>query len=351
MADLTIITEFIKANLRDIGITAGIALVALVIGKFVYAILKKFLERLTKKTKTDIDDKILAATERSIYAILFFTGLKIGLDFTGILKAHAEILGKLFSIVWIVIGTFLAIETTTILISVYGKKRLGIGTSYLIQRLTKIGILFVSLIFVLNSLGIEISPLLASLGIAGIAVAFALQDTLANFFSGLYLTADQPIRPGDYIKVDENISGTVLEIGWRSTRLRTYDNNILIIPNKRLGESIITNYNLPGSKILMSTSIDSSYNDNPEKVEKIIYKTAKKVRDKLSTCVKGYEPVVRFYDFGSSGLKFKVFLEVKRIGDQFEVGHILRKELYNAFKKNKIEIPFTTQSVYLKKTK
>jgi small-conductance mechanosensitive channel len=267
------------------------------------------------------------------------------------LKAHAEILGKLFSIVWIVIGTFLAIETTTILISVYGKKRLGIGTSYLIQRLTKIGILFVSLIFVLNSLGIEISPLLASLGIAGIAVAFALQDTLANFFSGLYLTADQPIRPGDYIKVDENISGTVLEIGWRSTRLRTYDNNILIIPNKRLGESIITNYNLPGSKILMSTSIDSSYNDNPEKVEKIIYKTAKKVRDKLSTCVKGYEPVVRFYDFGSSGLKFKVFLEVKRIGDQFEVGHILRKELYNAFKKNKIEIPFTTQTVYLKKTK
>ena len=350
--DLTIITEFVKTNWNDIWITTGIALAALVIGKFVYILLRKSLEKLTKRTKTDIDDKILAATGRSIYIILFFIGLKIGLDFTGILKAHAEILGKLFSIVWVIIGTFLAIETTTILISVYGRKRLGVGTSYLIQRLTKIGILFVSLIFVLNSIGIEISPLLASLGIAGIAVAFALQDTLTNFFSGLYLTADQPIRPGDYIKVNDNISGTVLDIGWRSTKLRTFDNNIIIVPNKKLGESVIVNYNLHGSKILMNVTIDAAYNNSPKKVEKIIYDTTRKVRDKMAEyCSTDYEPVVRFYEFGDSGLKFKVFLEVKKRENQFLVGHELRKALYNSFKKNNIEIPFTTQTIYLKKTK
>ncbi len=351
MIDFSIILEFLKTNWKDIGITIGIAIAALIIGKFIYVVLRKSLERLTKQTKTDVDDKILAATGRSIYAILFFVGLKIGLDFTGILDAHAEILGKLFGVVWIIIGAFLATEITSILISVYGKKRFGVGTAYLIQRLTKIGIVFVAFILVLNSFGIEVSPLVASLGIAGIAIAFALQDTLANFFSGLYLTADQPIRPGDYIKVDDNISGTVLEIGWRSTRLKTYDNNILIIPNKKLGESIITNYNLPGSKIIMNVTIDASYDNNPKKVEKVIYETAKKIRDKMDGCVKDYNPVVRFYEFGDFGLKFKVFLEVKKRGDQFVVGHELRKALYDAFKKNKISIPFPTHEIFLHKAK
>ena len=101
----------------------------------------------------------------------------------------------------------------------------------------------------LESLGVPVAPLLTTLGIGSLAVALALQDTLANFFAGLHLLADRPVRPGDYIKLHEGEEGFVETIGWRSSRLRTTKNNIVVVPNQKLSQAILTNFHLPISNV------------------------------------------------------------------------------------------------------
>src|SRR5205814_7793895 len=100
-------------------------------------------------------------------------------------------------------------------------------------------------LILLDVLGVKITPLLTALGVGGLAVALALQDTLSNLFAGVHLLADRPIRVGDYVKIAENIEGHVVDVGWRSTRVRTLGNNVMIVPNKRVAESVIVNYDMP----------------------------------------------------------------------------------------------------------
>ena len=106
-----------------------------------------------------------------------------------------------------------------------------------------------AIITALESLGVPVAPLLTTLGVGSLAVALALQETLANFFAGLYLLADRPVRAGDYIKINDpqGEEGYVESIGWRSSRLRTLKNNTVIVPNQKLSQAILTNYHLPAA--------------------------------------------------------------------------------------------------------
>ncbi|MCD6576290.1 MAG: mechanosensitive ion channel family protein [Nanoarchaeota archaeon] len=344
------VNSFIATYGRDLLIILGSVAILLTIGKVIYYFIHKKLKTLASKTKTTIDDKIIEILEKPIYLALFIGGLHFSLNFTSIVTNYLDMINKAFSVAWVILGVYLSTKIFEVILEEY-KKKLGVGITYLIKKLILISVGAIGLMMILKIFNIEISPLVASLGIAGLAVALALQDTLANFFSGIYLTADRPIRPGDFIELNDTIKGTVLDIGWRSTRLKTPQNNIIIIPNKKLAESIIINYSLPNSIITTSVLIDASYKNNPKKIEKVIYETAKKIRDKMDECVKDFDPVVRFYEFGDYGLRFKVFLRVKSRGEQFVVGHELRKALYDSFKKNKIEIPYPTHDIFLHKAK
>ncbi|MCD6547735.1 MAG: mechanosensitive ion channel family protein [Nanoarchaeota archaeon] len=346
------IVSFVQENWWDLLIILITVLALLTVGKIFYLLFYKKLKKIASKTKTDVDDKILEISKKPVYLALLIAGLQFSLNYASFTADYSAILNKIFSLCWIGISTYIVVKIINIIIE-SAKSRLGIGLTYLLKKIVSLAVGVVALMFVLNTFGVEISPLLASLGIAGLAVALALQDTLSNFFAGIYLTADQPIRPGDFVEIggDEKISGTVLSIGWRTTKLKTPQNNVIVIPNKKLGESIIINYNLPDSIITTSVEIEAAYDSDVEKVEKVIYETAKKIRDSNDKCVKDFEPIVRFYEFGSSGLKFKVFLKVKTRSDKFSVGHELRKALFKAFKENNIEIPFTTHTVYLKENK
>ncbi len=207
--------------------------------------------------------------------------------------------------------------------------------------------LFVTLVFfLLDYWGINITPLLASLGILSVIVGLALQNSLSNFFSGLFLTADQSIRIGDFIELPEyNIVGRIENIGWRSTRIRTLENNIVYIPNSKLANSIVVNYSRPKEEILIWFDVGISYFEDLEKVEKITLEVANEVEKKYNV---NWEPKLYYYNFGDSNIYFKIVLKAKDFFNAKEIVHEFMKKLKERYDKEGIEISFPNVNVFLR---
>ena len=150
-------------------------------------------------------------------------------------------------------------------------------------------------IIFLENMGVTLTAVWTTLGVGSVAVALALQETLSNFFSGLYLLADRPISPNDYIKLDSNQEGYVLRIGWRSTILRTLGNNYVVIPNSTLAKATITNYSVPETRMSYTLPVSVAYGTDPSRVEKVLLEAAHEaLRDGLEGLLANPEPSVAF---------------------------------------------------------
>jgi small-conductance mechanosensitive channel len=208
------------------------------------------------------------------------------------------------------------------------------------------GIVFgIVIIAMLNQLGIRVETLIATLGIGGLAVALALQPTLSNFFSGLQMVADRPLRIGDYVEIESGDRGTVVDIGWRSTSIKTYMNNIVAIPNSKLSDSRIINYSTPSPEIGFSVECGVAYDSDLEKVERVSLEVARKVMERCEG-VKSFEPLFRYREFGASSINFKVVMRTRTIGSSYLATHDFIKSLKSRFDSEGITISFPQLDVH-----
>jgi len=199
------------------------------------------------------------------------------------------------------------------------------------QRITILVVYIVGLLILLDYLGISISPMIAGLGIGGLAVALALQPTLSNFFAGTQIVSDKMVRLGDYIELDSGERGYVIDVGWRSTRIRTTFNNLMVIPNSRLVDSIVTNYCGPDMELAVIVNSGVSYSSDLTQVEDVTLAVAREIVEELPEAVKTREPWFAFDEFGDSNINFWVWLYAKdRIGS-FRVKSELIKRLHARF--------------------
>jgi len=198
------------------------------------------------------------------------------------------------------------------------------------------------------AMDVEVTPLLASLGIGGLAVALALQSTLANYFAGLYIASDKSARLGDYIQIDPELMGYVEKMTWRSVWIKTIQQTMIIVPNSKLADSTIINFDQPKQPMLMKVACGVSYGSDLYKVEKVTEKVAAEIGEKTSTIVEGEKPYVRFYEFGDSNINFNVWFKVKRWDMQYPLRHEFIKALKKAFDEEKIEIAFPCTNVYMR---
>lgn len=199
-----------------------------------------------------------------------------------------------------------------------------------------------------DKLNIEISPLVATMGIGGIAVALAFQESLTNFFAGFYLAMDKPIRVGDFVRLETGDEGFIEEIGWRSSRVRVLANNLTIVPNSRLAQSVVTNYYLPSTDMGLVIPVGVSYDSDLEKVEKVTIEVAKEVLAKTPGGVKNFEPFIRYNEFGDSNIKFSAILRVETFVDRYLVTHEFIKALKKRYDEEGIEISYPATKVYIK---
>lgn len=225
------------------------------------------------------------------------------------------------------------------------RAKLLASTSIFIS-IVRITIYLLGLLVLLNYFHQDITWLIGTLGIAGLAVALALQDTLSNFFAGLYIIASRQIKPGHYIKLDSGEEGVILDVNWRSTTLRALPNHIVIIPNSKIGSAIITNFHLPAPPINLYIAIGVHYESNLEFVEKICIEVAKKLIDKPELKLDPtFEPKVRYNTFADSSINFNVILRVLEYSEQFLIKHEYIKAIQARFKQEGITIPYPIRTL------
>lgn len=209
----------------------------------------------------------------------------------------------------------------------------------IITTLVSIAVYITAALIALHSFGISITPVLTALGVGGLAVALALQDTLSNLFAGFHLIMSGQIRPGDFVKLSSGEEGFVTDVAWRNTTMRALSDVTIIIPNAKLATSILTNTHLPGSEMNVTIDIGVRYGSDLTAVEKIASEVARDVVGRVPGAVATFEPLVRFHTFADSGVKFVVIIRVAEFAQQFALKHELIKMLDVRFREAGIEMP------------
>jgi len=343
---LEIVNSIVNATGEFFG-SIVIILLSLIAAQIVKIFLNKYAAKFAEKTKTEIDDLILKIITKPIYAGIVVTGAYLGIRI--LIKAPESVFYlDTFYFIAIVLLAANILSKITSLITV---RTLKVKKKYqripqLMSKIISVVIYIVAILMVLAYFEIDITPIVAGLGIGGLAIGLALQSTLSDFFAGLHILSDKPIRVGDYIELENKLSGFVEDIGWRSTRIRTLPNNIVIIPNSKLANSIVTNYSMPKDEMGVVVRCGVSYNSDLEKVERVTIEVAKEIQKKVQGAVGDFEPFIRYHTFGDSNIEFSIILRVERPIDKYFVVHEFIKALKKRFDKEGIEISWPVRKIY-----
>ena len=331
---------------------AIILLVAFIVVRTAFYIVKKVLPRFTAKTNTTLDDDILDKVSFPLSALAVLFGIKIAINQITLARNLGDMMGSILLTLIIIVGGVVAYHLIDSLIAVgfirVGRKIKAGPNESLVQffeSVIKIVIIAGVLLIMLASWGIEIKPLLAGLGVAGIAIAFALQSTLSNIFGGISMLIDKSINTGDVIKLDDGTGGKILKINLRSTKIKTFDNELIIVPNGKLSESNIQNVALPEPMTRVVVPFGVAYGANIDKVKKIVLKELNKVNE----VVHDPEPSVKFIEMADSSLNFKAYFYIESFNNRLSALDEANTLIYNALNREKIEIPFPQLDVHSKK--
>ena len=215
----------------------------------------------------------------------------------------------------------------------------------LLNTILNVVIYAMGVLVVLQYYGISIAPILTAMGVGGMAVALALQETLANIFSGLHLILSKQLRLDDYIKLSTGEEGRVTDITWRFTTIvPAGGGNMIVIPNQKIASSNITNYSMPRKDIVISIPVGVAYDSDLDKVERVTLDVAKEVMAQIDKDVK-MEPAVRFHTFGESSIDFNVVLHSSYFEHQFLLKHEFIKALTRRYREEGIDIPYPIRTV------
>jgi len=303
-------------------------------------IFKRFAQKALLRAGVDLAYPVLKRVARPLYFLVIAVGLYFSLHLLSLSERQSEFVdGGLFVASVFLVMVFIS-RLSTLLIEYWIKAKQGLAkTPRLLEKVIAIIVYLLGLSAVLIYFQIETTPVIAALGVSGLALGLALQSTLSNLFAGVNIVSDRPINVGDYIELDKtDLAGYVEDIGWRSTRLRTFDNDTIIVPNARLADTVIKNRSQPGEPMSLYVKFAVAADSDLDKVEKITNDIAREIQRNMPGAVKNFEPFIRFKPFSDYGIPVLVIMKMETYVDQFPLTHAFMKELTKAFGKEKIRI-------------
>jgi small-conductance mechanosensitive channel len=338
-------------NYATFGLNVGVwALIAVFFAYVINPVVRLF----TKKTKTDIDDRILKIMHMPVFVLIIIFGVVSSLAILPLSEAHFRFVSQIYGVFLIAIITFVAYKVYKEVL-VYVGKRIASRTKteiddVLIPVIDKIGglvILVFGGIAIISYLGYNITFLLAGVGVAGLVIAFAAQEALSNFFSSMALLLDRPFTEGDYVLLASGETCRVENIGVRSCRLYdVFQNTYITMPNNKLVNDKVTNLSEPDGQGIPEVAVSVAVGSDIQKVEQILMDTANSHKGVLKEA--GKEPAVRLVSFGESSIDFKLFVWVEDFMLKLRVTHELRKEIYRKFSEEGIEMAVPRRAVTIR---
>ena len=324
----------------------GIFVLVLVTGLVLRKILFHRLTAWAKRSRTSIDDAILQAIKAPFLLWTIMLGIYVSLEISELPEDAVAVAGKILLVLGIFSVTLVAVHVVNKVINAFLTQiETALPVTSVTQHLTRIIIFSIGILIILNALGISITPILATLGVGGLAVALALQDTLSNLFSGLHVTMARQIRVGNYVKLDSGEEGYVTDINWRTTKIRMLPNNIVLVPNSKLAQAIVTNYYLPEREMAVLVQVGVHYSSDLAHVERVTCEVGQEVMKEVNGGVPEFAPFIRYHTFGDSSINFTVILRAKEFVDQYLVKHEFVKRLHARFNREGITIPFPIRAI------
>jgi len=263
------------------------------------------------------------------------------------LKPHlAHLIGKLIAALVVGATTLAVARAAADSVKLYSLRTGGaVKSSSIFVTLTRLAILALGLLVLLQALGVSITPLLTALGVGGLAVALALQDTLANLFAGIHILASRKVRLGDYVKLDTGEEGYVIDISWRNTSIKQLSNSVVIVPNAKLASAVVTNFYQPEKETAVIVSVGVGYDSDLDEVEATTIEVARSVQREVPGGVPDYIPIVRYTAFAESSIQFNVILRVRDTTDRFLLTHELIKRLHARYDRDGIDLPYPVRTI------
>lgn len=302
------------------------ALGGLAVGISVRALVMPLLARAAARTPWHYDDALVSAIRNPVvvwFAVLGLHMAAVNLPFDDdtleSLRIAAEV-ALILSLTW----TLARFTVLTIQSAARGGTRRGVS---LVTNVARVVVASVGLVYVLDLLGLPIRTIIGALGIGGLAIGLALQDTLTNFFAGLRILMAGKIRPGDFIRLDNGLEGTVHDITWSQTTVLQPPNNLVLVPNSKLAASVTVNFSLPDHAQNFTVPLVVSRENDLEKIEKVTMQVARETLRVVEEAVPDFEPRVRFDGFGDSGINLNVVLRARHYDMRGRILHEFTKKL------------------------
>lgn len=301
----------------------------------------RVLSRIARRTASPVDDLLLEALRGPSTFLIIACALYVCLRLAEIPEASVPYAVKGMSLSLILTVTMGLANVSGRLIAYFLKKaELPISVTSLLHALVRTIVYAVGVLMMLNTVGVSITPIITALGVGGLAMALALQDTLSNLFAGIHILAEHTIRVGDFVKLETGQEGTVEDISWRTTRIRMQQNAMVIVPNSKLAQSVVTNYDLPEQRIVVPVPVSVASEADPDHVERVLAEEAKLAAQEVPGLLGEPEPAVRFVPgFGASSLDLTLLCHVRRCSDQQLVLHELHKRILKRFRREGIGMP------------
>jgi len=329
----------------------GVLIVSFIGIKLIYFLFSKVFKALASKTKTRLDDLLFEALEKPIILLSILIALFLSKGFL-LLSPEGDLLyTKILKVFLIISITWFVVKFVDALLENYlqpltkkSKSKLDDTVYPVVKRLVNFGIYLVSIVYILQFLGIQITGLLAGLGIGGLAFALAAQDILSNFFGGAAIIADKPFRVGDRVKLEGN-DGFVKKIGIRTTVLETFDGTLIVLPNKIVAHTVLENISAERAR-RVKLVLGLEYSTSSEKLKK-----AKKILQQIIKKNKSTDDnsLVHFKSFGDSSLNIQLIYWIKDLNNILQAQDEINFAIKSAFEKEGLEFAFPSQTVYLKK--
>ncbi|MEU5346974.1 MULTISPECIES: mechanosensitive ion channel family protein [unclassified Streptomyces] len=336
--DLTVHDWIVAGVWLAVGLAAGVLL----------RLLLRWLGKHATRTNWSGDD-VLVDGLRALIPVAALTGgiaaAAAALPLTGRIN---HTVNQILTVLLILAATITAARVVAGLVRAVTQSRSGVaGSASIFVNITRVVVLAMGCLVVLQTLGISIAPLLTALGVGGLAVALALQDTLANLFAGIHILASKTIQPGDYIRLTSGEEGYVVDINWRNTVVRNLSNNLVIIPNAQLSSTNMTNFSRPEQEMTLTVQVGVGYDSDLDHVERVTSEVVTEIMTEIEGAVPEHEPAIRFHTFGDSRISFTVILGVGEFSDQYRIKHEFVKRLHKRYHVEGIRIPSPARTVAL----
>ncbi|NVI86968.1 mechanosensitive ion channel family protein [Actinomadura sp. BRA 177] len=332
-------------DLGDLSWTRVIAAaVVMAVALSIAVLLRLLTSRLTRRagdTRWAWDDLAARLIRDLAMPLSVLLGLWTAAKVLELPRGTLDVIAKVLTAVTILVVSLALARLIAASVTSIALARQGVAANVTIfANITRVIVLGIGVLVMLQSIGVSITPLLGALGVGGLAVALALQDTLANLFAGVHVLASKTIEPGDYIKLATGQEGYVVDINWRNTSIRTLSDNIEVIPNQRFSDTILTNYHRPAQDMSVLVYAKVAYEVDLDEFEELLIQVGHEVMKDVQGGVADTDIFVRFDDFNDATVGFHVILRSSEFGDQFRIKHEYLKRLHRAIREAGIAPPY-----------